>query len=101
MANFEIAYKRSMANEGIISPQYAKDKNKDEIVLCSNCFKDEGLKLDAEKIGIPNQNICANCSTLTGSKLSREVLFSLTTRFFVRGTLFRSKYGGTPVNSIQ
>lgn len=68
-----------------------------EISLCSNCFQDQGLRLDAEKIGIINESACTNCGATTGRKLDRQVLKLLADRFFVWGTTIRLKYGAAPV----
>ena len=58
-----------------------------EVALCSNCFHDEGLRLDAERIGIEINSACPNCGSDTGRKLDKEVIAALAHRFFVWGTL--------------
>jgi len=65
--------------------------------LCSNCFKDEGLKLDSKKIGIKSKRICPNCKSKNGKKLDLGLIEALAHRFFVKGTLFRTDYGGAPL----
>lgn len=66
-----------------------------QMVLCSNCFTDQGLKLDAVKIGVEEDDgPCPNCKTESGKKLNKELLLFLAHRFFVRGTLHRHHYGG-------
>jgi len=67
-----------------------------EVALCSNCFHDEGLRLDAERIGIEINSACPNCGSDTGRKLDKEVIAALAHRFFVWGTLHRCEYGAAP-----
>lgn len=64
--------------------------------LCSNCFTDEGLRLDAQKIGRTLSRICPNCKTENGKKLNHKLLEILAYRFFVKGTLIKTKFGGAP-----
>ncbi len=71
--------------------------NKDEILLCSSCFKDNGLKKEAQKIGIKNKSFCPNCNSIVGSKLTRKMVRDLCYIFFVRGTLHKCEYGGAPI----
>jgi len=66
-------------------------------VLCSDCFKDEGLKIDAYRIGIEDDLECPNCSSATGHKLNLKILNDLCYRFFVRGTNRKTPYGGSPL----
>lgn len=65
--------------------------------ICSNCFNDEGLKLDAEKLGIENDGLCKNCNSKDGKKLDSNSIETLAHQFFVKGTLFRTEYGGAPL----
>jgi hypothetical protein len=68
-----------------------------KILICSDCFKDEGLKLDAFKIGIANSQICKNCKSKKGNKLTKELVLALCDRFFVRGSIRKCDFGGYPV----
>ena len=68
-----------------------------EIVLCSNCFNDQGLRLAAFNIGIDKKSICPHCKTKNGKKLNKELVTELAYRFFVRGTLHRTNFGGSPM----
>ncbi|MCX5463145.1 RES family NAD+ phosphorylase [Alcaligenes parafaecalis] len=70
-----------------------------QVLLCSNCFVDEGLRLDAEKHGLEQQDKCPNCQSTDGRKLTRDHITSLSWRFFVSGTTVRCEYGAAP--SIQ
>ena len=75
-----------------------------EILLCSNCFNDEGLRLNASRLGLLNNEACPNCKNTQGAKLDRNALESLSFNFFVQGTMHYTPYGGSPViqfNSYQ
>src|SRR5262245_36556005 len=65
--------------------------------LCSDCFRDQGLKLDAIQIGASDDGACPNCGLNTGLKLTREAVLTLAYRFFDRGTLERVDYGAAPL----
>jgi len=67
------------------------------ILLCSECFTDEGLKIDATKHGIEQPGGCPNCGHSNGKKLTKEDIESLAWRFFVGGTTIRADYGAAPV----
>ena len=71
----------------------------DEILVCSNCFTDEGLRLDAIKIGKDDSQPCPNCQHTLGKKLGHTELYELASTFFVNGSVFRTKYGAA--NAIQ
>ncbi len=68
-----------------------------QAVLCSKCFKNQGLKLEAARIGVGQKGLCPHCSAADGRKLDKERVEELAFRFFVRGTYHRATYGGTPV----
>jgi len=72
-------------------------KNADEVVLCSNCFQDQGLRLDAFAIGIKGNQKCPNCNSESGHLLTRELVWTLCDRFFVRGSFVNFEYGGSPL----
>lgn len=65
-------------------------------VLCSNCFRDTGLRFDAEASGIVNALACPNCGSRSGRRLTRYLIGYLMSRFFVRGSIIRYTYGGAP-----
>ena len=67
-----------------------------EFLLCSECFRDEGLKLDAMQFGVTDDTPCPNCAKKDGRKLAKQAIIGLAHRFFVRGTLRRFDYGGAP-----
>ncbi|HGH7222175.1 TPA: RES family NAD+ phosphorylase [Klebsiella pneumoniae] len=65
-------------------------------MLCSECFKDEGLRLLADKIGFLCNDKCENCHSHSGHKLDKERLIYLADRFYRAGTLQRFDYGAAP-----
>lgn len=69
----------------------------EEYLICSNCFKDEGLKIDATQIGVENNEKCKKCNSTEGYKLTKSIVKSLCYRFFVRGTIHKFEYGGCPL----
>ena len=74
-----------------------KMKENSQPLLCSDCFVDEGLKIDAFKIGLELEDSCPNCKKLNGRKLSKDHIQKLAWRFFVSGTTIRTKYGAAPI----
>ena len=68
-----------------------------QTLLCSNCFVDEGLRVDAFKHGLEQEGACPSCNTTSGRKLTKDHVKKLAWRFFVAGTTIRTEYGGAPV----
>lgn len=66
------------------------------VLLCSDCFADEGLRIDAFKRGLEEDGDCPNCKSPNGRKLTKEHVEALAWRFFVSGTTIRGDYGGVP-----
>lgn len=71
--------------------------NDSQPLLCSNCFADEGLRVDAAKHGLEQQGDCPNCKSPEGRKLTKKHIEGLAWRFFVSGTTKRCEYGAAPV----
>lgn len=71
--------------------------NKDSVVLCSDCFTDEGLRIDAAKHGLEQADLCPRCNSTEGRKLTKKHVEGLAWRFFVGGTTIRLDYGAAPV----
>lgn len=94
MADFENAFRTVIEHEGNNHIQDEKDAN---ILLCSNCFRDEGLKIDAYQIGIDSDEKCPKCNSSNGHKLTKALVQNLCYRFFVRGTIQKYEYGGAPL----
>jgi hypothetical protein len=95
MADFDKAFEFIMAQQG--HNPYRIEENDAEIVLCSNCFKNEGLKLSAVQSGEEVDGPCKNCGSESGRKLSRTVVRQIAYQFFVIGTIKRFEYGGCPM----
>src|SRR5258708_4900058 len=53
---------------------------------CSDCFKDNGLRLEAKRIGKERAGVCPNCKSSDGYKLDSDGLHELQTQFFSRAT---------------
>lgn len=66
-------------------------------LLCSDCFTDEGLRIDADKIGLKLSDSCPNCNSFEGKKLTKKLIERLAWLFFVSGTTIRCDYGAAPV----
>lgn len=64
-----------------------------ETLLCSDCLRDQGLKLEAERLGSEQEGTCPNCRSFTGRKLDKRTIETLVYRFFVLGTMHRCNYG--------
>ncbi|SHJ23015.1 RES family NAD+ phosphorylase, partial [Flavobacterium terrae] len=73
------------------------ENNMKKTPLCSECFKDEGLKLDAFQIGIANNETCQNCDSSNGRKLTIDLINELAFRFFVQGSILKVEYGSAPL----
>ena len=54
--------------------------------LCSDCFKDNGLRLEAKRIGKEHTNLCPNCGSSSGYTLDNDCLHELQIQFFSRAT---------------
>lgn len=72
-----------------------------EILLCSDCFHDEGLKLNSIEIGITDERTCPNCNSTLGSKLDVKLIDKLIHQFFVLGTFNKTEFGGAPIIQIN
>jgi hypothetical protein len=66
-------------------------------LLCSECFTDQGLKLDAATVGIDDESPCPNCGAVGARKLDARRVATLAHRFFVRGTVQKLEYGFAPM----
>src|SRR5260370_19295782 len=65
--------------------------------LCSDCFVDHGLAIEAHKLGHKSRLPCRRCHSLTGAKLYRSDIEELARRFFVYGTRIRTALGAAPI----
>lgn len=69
-------------------------------ILCSDCFKDYGLREMAKKIGKANSVVCPQCNSITGAALDKKGLEELCDHYFVHGSYNNAEYGGSPVLMI-
>lgn len=60
--------------------------NLDPIVLCSDCFKNVGISIEAQKIGTSTTLPCPKCKSAKGAKLTKEQLQTLQFKFFLGGS---------------
>lgn len=63
-------------------------------IVCSSCFNDIGLVIEAKKIGKRNRYKCPHCGNRDGAKLSKELLSSLEHEFFWKGSFTKTYFGG-------
>lgn len=98
MADFEKAIREVLKNEGG-NPWagQSQTEQRGKIALCSDCFHDQGLRLNSERLGILDDSPCPNCGSTSGTKLTTELVQALAQLFFVWGTIRRSRYGAAPV----
>lgn len=66
-------------------------------LLCSECFRDVGLRLDAGRFGLASRQPCPNCGSSSGALLDKGRIRWVAHRFFVLGSLTKADYGGAPV----
>ena len=65
--------------------------------LCSDCFVDQGLGIEARRLGHKSRRLCPNCDSRAGAKLYRSDIEELALRYFVYGTRIRTEFGGAPI----
>ena len=71
-------------------------RSSEALVACSNCFTNEGLRLDAEHLGANDSLKCPRCTTVDGRKFTFDRLITLAQHFFVWGSVRRFRYGAVP-----
>lgn len=67
----------------------------ENIVACSRCFHDIGLRKEAEKIGIKDNSVCPKCGSQKGMKLTKEQLIKLCEQYFGDGSYIKTEFGGS------
>lgn len=70
-------------------------------IMCSECFKDFGLKYEAQAIGCNDSSVCPTCGHTIGKKLSHENIQMLCDRFFISGTYEKMMFGGASVLNVS
>lgn len=68
-----------------------------DAALCSLCFRDRGLQMEADQVGVSDTSVCPNCRNTAGTKLDLRAVAAVAHRFFVWGTLSRCDYGAAPL----
>jgi hypothetical protein len=68
-----------------------------KFILCSDCFTNNGLRIEAAKFGIRSGASCPTCGSQSDRKLTRNNLHKLTSRFFVTGTIPHGVGGYAPI----
>jgi RES domain len=43
-------------------------------IACSECFHDQGLRFDAQRLGVTDSTACPNCGATIGRKLNSDRL---------------------------
>jgi hypothetical protein len=41
-------------------------------IACSECFHDQGLRFDAQRLGVTDSTACPNCGATIGRKLNSD-----------------------------
>ncbi len=72
-----------------------------DIVACSECFDDEGLRMDARSMGLHDSSTCPRCEACDGKKLNRDGIEKLARSFFVWGSYHKTTFGGAPILNIE
>lgn len=75
--------------------------SKYDIVMCSECFQDKGLKYEACQVGFDDDSMCPVCGNTNGTKLTNEQIQSLCNRFFISGTYEKTEFGGASVLNVS
>jgi hypothetical protein len=55
--------------ESLVKPGVRLAMADDDLIVCSNCFADTGLRIDTERIGMDVPGICQNCGAEGCKKL--------------------------------
>ena len=71
-------------------------RNTGGFVACSSCFVNQGLRLDAVRLGSTHASRCPRCGTTMSRKLTSDRLSVLAQHFFVWGSVRRFDYGAAP-----
>jgi hypothetical protein len=69
-------------------------------MLCTKCFKNEGLRLEAEKLCLGDAVQCSVCGSSNGRAITRGDAHDLLTKFFVRGSESLVIAGHVPVYKV-
>lgn len=96
-SRFEQALSKHLFHEGGIELLPEESLDDTTVVACSECFGNEGLRLDAAAVGKEDSSVCHRCGTIGGAKLTKYSLAVLAQSFFVKGFLHRTEFGLAPL----
>jgi len=65
-------------------------------MVCSDCFKNEGLRLEALKLGHTRSEKCPRCGSEKGAFLNENQCGELLEKFFIDGTMSIGTFGISP-----
>src|SRR5213595_1959865 len=65
------------------------------VVYCSDCFHNEGLRLEATRLG-EAQTVCPHCGSRSGVGLDEDQCGQLLERFFIDGSRSNGSFGVAP-----
>jgi hypothetical protein len=68
-------------------------------MVCSECFKNEGLRLEARKLGKFRTGTCGHCGSQEGVSLNGDQCAELIYSFFVKGAVGLASWGLSPYKS--
>lgn len=82
--------------------KYASDQTIEppHFIICSDCFKNEGLRIEAERLGIKSDRPCSHCGSTEGAKFSTGTLETLLRNFFVAGSVPPNVGGFAPLYEV-
>lgn len=66
-------------------------------ILCSNCFKDSGLRTMAKRMGATSALACPNCGSTDGVLLDEKQVEELCDNYFVNGSYNKTCFGSSPL----
>ena len=84
------------SSAAFISKGHIRTLHHVKAIACSECFHDQGLRLDAQRLGVTDSTACPNCGATIGRKLNSDRLAAPASQFFVWGSLLRCEYGAAP-----
>ena len=96
-SKFDRALSSYLVQEGGFELLPEETLNDATVVACTECFENEGLRLDAAAIGRACSSVCPRCGAVAGAKLTKRSLAGLAQSFFVQGSVHRTEFGGAPL----
>ncbi len=79
-------------------PFFSKEETEEQDSgICSACFSDVGLRIEAEKFSSQLSQPCPNCKAQDGHRLTIKDCKILAYRFYILGSVQRVDYGAAPI----